>query len=153
MLGLLGAGAGRGLVGRRGLGRLGFALAAFALALRLAAAGAVAACAGSVGACGSWAAASPSCASGAPCGASVAGTGALPWSCSSTRKSAGLMRPSSRPGSGGEDVVGGEAEPLGAAADRAQGLALVGGAARRVVERRQDGGELLLAEVGGLVMG
>ena len=51
-------------------------------------------------------------------------------------------------GRGGEDVVGGEAEPLGAAADRAQGLALVGGAARRVVERRQDGGELLLAEVG-----
>ena len=50
---------------------------------------------------------------------------------------------------GGEDVVGGEAEPLGAAADRAQGLAPVGGAARRVVERRQDGRELLLAEVGG----
>ena len=52
-------------------------------------------------------------------------------------------------GGGGEDIVGGEAEPLGAAADRAQGLALVGGAARRVVERRQDGRELLLAEVGG----
>ena len=52
-------------------------------------------------------------------------------------------------GRGGEDIVGGEPEPLGAAADRAQRLALVGGAARRIVERRQDGGELLLAEVGG----
>jgi hypothetical protein len=52
-------------------------------------------------------------------------------------------------GGGGEDIVGGESEPLGAAADRAQGLALVGRAARRVVERRQDGRELLLAEVGG----
>ena len=56
-------------------------------------------------------------------------------------------------GGGGEDIVGGETEPLGAAADRAQGLALVGGVARRVVERRQDGRELLLAEVGVLVMG
>ena len=56
MLGLLGAGAGRGLVGRRSLGRLGaFALAGFALALalRLALRCAVAACAGSAGACGS----------------------------------------------------------------------------------------------------
>jgi hypothetical protein len=52
-------------------------------------------------------------------------------------------------GGGSEDVVGGQPEALGAAADRAQGLALVGGAPRRVIEGRQDGGELLLDEVGG----
>jgi hypothetical protein len=50
---------------------------------------------------------------------------------------------------GGEDIVGGEPGPLGAAADRAQRLALVGRAARRIVERRQDGRELLLAELVG----
>ena len=42
-----------------------------------------------------------------------------------------------------------KSEPLGAPANRAQGLALVGRAARRVIERGQDGGKLLLAEVGG----
>ena len=52
-------------------------------------------------------------------------------------------------GRGGEDIVGGEAKPLGAPADRAQRLALVGRAAWRVIERGQDGRELLLAEVGG----
>ena len=136
------------------LAGLAFALAAFALALRLAALWAPsAACAGSVGACGSWPAASPSCAV----------RGAL-WRVRGRDRRAALVvqldpevgrahAAVEQAGRGGEDVVGGEAEPLGAAADRAQGLAPVGRAARRVVERRQDGRELLLAEVGGVVMG
>ena len=52
-------------------------------------------------------------------------------------------------GRGGEDVLCSQAEALCAAVDRAQGLTLVGGVVRRVIERRQDGGKLLLAELGG----
>ena len=95
---LLGAGAGRGLVGRCGLGRLG-SLGRLRLGLALAR------CRRLGGLCRLRSApAAPGlpsrrpAPSGAPCGASVAGTGDAAGSCSSTLKSAGLRRPSSRPG-------------------------------------------------------
>ena len=151
--GLLGAGAGRGLLGRR---RLWPALPASPWRPALGRRGRrwrPRAGAGS-GASGSWhRPASASCAPGAPCGASVTGTGAVALVMQLDPEVGRAHAAVEQARSSGEDIVGGEAEPLGAAADRAQRLALVGRAARRVIERRQDGGELLLAEVVVLVMG
>ena len=49
----------------------------------------------------------------------------------------------------GQDRVGGEAEPLGAAADGPEGGVPVGGAAPRAVEGGEDRRQLALGEIGG----